>query len=907
MQCYRGSAFLVQGMRLAASLMLVSMLAHPVYGGIAEDMALLKARIIEEQMDPAVDSNAVEKLRATLAADGTWPGINYASKGHTRWVLMPHLENLRSLARAYAKPGYALAGDAGLLADILRAYDAWIARDPKSTNWYYNDIFTPQRLGEIMLLIESQLSTSQKTAGINILKRAYRSRSHPVTGANRSDRSYASLMRGLLAADAALVSDSMRSIGDTIPITTGEGLQPDQTYHLHGNQLHIHGYGSVFLNSVPRFGRWAAGTAFAYDPLQVRVLVDFLLDGVQYYVRGDSVDFTAYGRGVSRAPQLNLATSFRAPLIDALALADGYREAELQAFSRRLEADVASASASPATALTGTRHFWRSDSTTHHRPDIAFFVKFSSPRALQPESGNNEGLRNLHLADGVTLLMRDGNEYDGIMPVWNWRNLPGTTTEQGRYSLKPRRDWGVAGTSKHAGAAATGSDAAVAFLYQNLNVTARKSWFLFDDRLIALGSGINGPQGGATVMTSVNDCLLRGPVHYSVDGTDSQSLDAATTLKPTSLRWVHHDGIGYYFPASGNPAGMRLSNTSRSGSWRDINRSQSADTVTLDVFALQIDHGVAPSGGSYAYIAAPVASASAMPDNQLFDIEILRHDDTVHAVRDPARGLIGANFWQQGEVAGITVNTQACVLVRQDAEHVEISLTDPTHASDGELVVELAVPVAGMLHADSRHVAVELLPGGVRLRVQRWALQGRTVHASFFLRPDAYRILEIPAEADAFAWDAHPDKSYGTGENLTTKLVSNSGHTRIVYLRFAVPPLSAPAAAASLRLHCTLAQEPGLHGLLPLDDSPWTENGLTWNNRPQPRAAPLALWIPAAGTSATINVTSSMPSDWASGGSAAFSIAPQTRTRDGLVNYASREHTDASLRPRLILAVPAGN
>ena len=44
-------------------------------------------------------------------------------------------------------------------------------------------------------------------------------------------------------------------------------------------------------------------------------------------------------------------------------------------------------------------------------------VKVSSPRTSQPESGNSEGLKSLHLGDGVNLVMRTGNEYDDIMPV----------------------------------------------------------------------------------------------------------------------------------------------------------------------------------------------------------------------------------------------------------------------------------------------------------------------------------------------------------------------------------------------------------------------------------------------------------------------------------------------------------
>jgi hypothetical protein len=90
--------------RVAVCLFLMSMVARPVFGGVAEDMALVKSRIIASQTDPAVNSSTVENLRSTLNADGTWPGINYGSRASTNWPLMPHLNNLRTLLARTPNP-----------------------------------------------------------------------------------------------------------------------------------------------------------------------------------------------------------------------------------------------------------------------------------------------------------------------------------------------------------------------------------------------------------------------------------------------------------------------------------------------------------------------------------------------------------------------------------------------------------------------------------------------------------------------------------------------------------------------------------------------------------------------------------------------------------------------------------
>ncbi len=889
-------------MRLWLNCLALLLVTQGVSPASSEDMALVKSRMIDSQTAASVSTSGVSSLRSSLAADGSWPDIDYTSTAATNWPPATHLTRLRTLARAHAKPQTPLTGDASLLADIQLAFDAWISRDPVSSNWYFNQINAPQLLGESMLLVEAPLDAPRMSAGLDRISRAYVPRTTNTgtnTGANRIDRAYASLMRGLLAGDLALVTESFLAIGDTILVTTAEGVQPDQAYHQHGAQLHIQGYGFVFLSGTLRYADWARATVFAFDPLQIRVLIDFLLDGVQWFIRGDTLDFTAAGRGLTRAGQASTAAGYQNFLTAALAIGGGYRLAELQTFSQRLVADVAAGTASPATAHTGHRHFWRSDSTTHHRPGFSTFLKFSSTRTLQPESGNGEGLKNLHLADGVTLIQRHGNESDDIMPVWNWRALPGTTTEQGTYSLKPAKEWGVAGTSTHAGGVSDGNDGSVAFRYERLGVAALKSWFFLGDRMIALGAGIQAPAATFPVLTTVNQCLLKGPVTRGPIGGEAV-IHGSGALGVPQLRWVHHDGIGYFFPTP--PASAIVTAETRSGSWQEINTTQSSAPVSRAVFSLQIDHGSAVSNDSYAYVVAPAATAAEMPDSPAFNIGIIRNDVIAQAVSDAAAGVTAANFWQPGTAAGISASAAACVLLRQNAEFLELSLSDPTQANSGELIIELDRPAAGLLHADTS-ITVEQVTPTLRLRASMADSSGRSLHARFFLRPHAFEARDIPASADAFTHDANPNTSYGTSSSLTTKLLSNPGLNRLAFLRFDLSTLETLPVSAAVHLHPTLSQGPGIHGLHPLQPGNWTETSLTWNTRPQPAGPPLALWVPAVGTPAHIDLTSMLAAT-PQPGLIELALAPQTRMQDGLVNYAARENSTPELRPVIRVMLP---
>jgi chondroitin AC lyase len=367
-----------------------------------------------------------------------------------------------------------------------------VSLNPRSTNGWYNEINTPQLLGETILLVQSQLTATQITSGTAIVARAYIPRSTNAgtnTGTNRMDRAYATILRGAITRDAPLTSEAFLAIGDTLVKTTDEGIQPDGSFHQHGAQLQSGAYGLTFASEAVDISAYGAGTSFALPATGSSVVVDYLLDGQQWMLRGTTFDATAQGRTITRTNSRNLGSGIIG-VIDGVKTLTTYRAAELTAMRDRLSAAKTSGTAAAALALVGHRHFWNSDFTSHQRSGFSATVKVSSTRTLEPESGNGEGLQSLHLADGVNLIQQRGNEYTDIQPIWDWRRLPGTTTEQAAYSLRPPVDWGVSGSTGFAGGVSDGRNGATALDYAERNVKARKAWFFYDDVEVALGAGI---------------------------------------------------------------------------------------------------------------------------------------------------------------------------------------------------------------------------------------------------------------------------------------------------------------------------------------------------------------------------------------------------------------------------------
>ncbi|MGC4013880.1 MAG: polysaccharide lyase family 8 super-sandwich domain-containing protein [Luteolibacter sp.] len=669
----------------------------------ADDIGVLEGRLRDSILARRSRSTDATEYLRTLQADGTWPDIPYAETSRTSWKPIAHLDRILGMAKAWAKMEDRDKSRAELAQGLARAISGWATKKPRCSNWWYNDIAAPQKLGEALLLVHSVLPEKEKAEALAVVAQADQGRKNTGTntGANRVDRAYATILRGVASRNEALIRESFLAIGDTMTPTTAEGIQPDLSYHQHGAQLYIRGYGLVFTEGVSRYGSLGAGTPYNFSTEQVRSFVDFLVDGLPWFVRGDSIDATAAGRGITRRGNADTISGYPAQIEKVLSFNNGYRTEELKTLQRRFATASSSHSADPALALSGNRYFPYSDVMEHHRPAFSISVKTASNRTVVPETGNGEGLKNYHLADGVTLIQRTGNEYDEIMPAWDWHRLPGTTTEQAGYSLEADGGWSGRGDGTDTGGVSDGTYGVSCFYYVRRHVSARKSWFFFDREMVALGAGIEAPEAKSPVVTAVNQCLQSGPVTYrtKTGGTRTQPNGTAT---PPDLLWVHHDGTGYFFPAPAGNATLRA--TRQSGSWKSLNEGGDATPVNLDVFSLDLDHGRACTRGTYAYIVAPGISAREMDDfPQREPVRILSNTPAIQAVKHDGLGITSAIFWTDSptQVGGISCDKKACVIVRDlSGRELDISISDPTQRNTGTIILTLGIPIREVASAD---------------------------------------------------------------------------------------------------------------------------------------------------------------------------------------------------------------
>jgi autotransporter-associated beta strand protein len=663
----------------------------------ATDLDTVTSRVIAQLIATDPSDSTVEGYMSSLQSNGSWSYIDYSNTSETNWTPATALTQMLDMAESYSNSSSSLHQNTTLEADILNAYNYWMSVNPQSTNWYDNDIRTPQGIGSTMVLMESDMSATQLSEGNTILNQARSELSVPsiATGSNLVLLATVGINQGIVDGNTADVSQGFGEIQSTIQVVSpgpGEGIEPDNTYQFHGPQLYIGDYGTTALTDPLQYASIAAGTSFAIDSAQEQILVNALLDGSQWFVYGQSLDFSASGRDASRQGFDTDGADFVSAIEYALSLGS-YRSSELEAFLNRQEAAISSGSASSSLGLTGNKDFFDSDIMVQQRPNYFESAKVTSIRTVNPESINGENLEGLYMADGVNEIMVTGNEYNNIEPVWNWRRLPGTTVEQNTRSLQPGS--ADAGSTSYAGGVSDGTYGAEALDYNRFNVAAQKSWFFFDNEEVALGAAINAPNATSEVDTTLNQCLLTGTVTYETTGSSTPQTLTSGTVTPAGLQWVYQGGVGYYFPTPVSNA--TISAVTQSGNWQEINSQYSNSTVTQNVFSLYIDHGSHTSNGSYFYIVVPDTTAAGMSAYVADDpIQVLSNNAEVQAVQQTSLDITQAAFYTPDSfsiVPGQTVaaNAPSAVMLERQPDVLKLDASSPQN-----LQMTLQVQLSGV-------------------------------------------------------------------------------------------------------------------------------------------------------------------------------------------------------------------
>lgn len=663
------------------------------------EVEIVRERFTDELLAPSIDHDEIRRLIGTVRDDGSWPGINYEDTSRTAFEHSRHLTNMVKLGRAYRKQGSIFYGNAELQQVIGSSLDFWLEHDFICENWWWNQIGTPERIGDLLLIMDEELTDQQKEKAAPIVGRANLDAWGARPGGDLIKIAGIMGKYAMFKKDNELLQEALEAIageigfavdrGDTSDV---RGLQTDYSFHHRHDRVtstltYGHGFARYFVDWADK----VSDTAFRFPDESVELLVDFYLDGITHHMAyGRYPDPGAKNRGITRRGALS---SYGAELPEKLLRVTSYRQDELEAL-----AQVRRDERTPENH--NSQFFWHTEYYSHQRPDYFTSVRMYSSRNHNMEVPyNGEGLKNHHLGDGYTFITRTGEEYKGIFPVWDWQKIPGTTVVQ-KSSLPDPDDLQQPGQTEFVGGVTDGRYGAAVFDFESPidPLSARKSWFFFDDEFVALGTAIEA-ESDDPVATTLNQSLLNGAVVWGKEGEESE-LDQ-DTHELDEVDWVHHDQTGYLFT---EPADVHLSNRSESGSWQQINDQSWARDLgkeEQEVFTLWLDHGVAPRQAEYEYIVVPGIPATEVgPYQKNSPIEMISNTPGLQAVRHRELGRTQMVFYEEGEAEigeGLLVSTETpgLVMVKTAGDQVEaITVSDPTRQLDA-LRLHITAPLEG--------------------------------------------------------------------------------------------------------------------------------------------------------------------------------------------------------------------
>ncbi|MGV3545782.1 MAG: polysaccharide lyase 8 family protein [Pedobacter sp.] len=609
-------------------------------------------------------NNVIKPADAALKSmkeDGTWDDIKYDDKTATLWNAAEHLIRVTDLIQAYSANESSYRNNEAVYKAIVNSLQAWYIKDPKSGNWWHNEINIPQRLGVALILMRYANQQLPEELENKLIERMKRGDMVSKTGANKTDIAMHYFYRALLTEDKALLAESLTEFFKPVNLVDGEeGLQHDFSYLQHGPQLYISGYGNVFLTGVAKIAGYVTGTPYALSKDRLALLTEFYQHTYLKTLRSRYIDFSVEGRGVTRPGMLRKPSEKYT--INAMLALDPDKAAQWE--NERLRVD----SASSFKIEPYHKHFWKGDYTIHVRPEYSFNVRIASKRTKRSEAGNNENLYGKYMSDGATNIQVNGPEYYNIMPVWEWDKIPGITAADHAEDIKTGVNWGETGHNEFAGGVSDGNYGATAYQLDYDGVQAKKAWFFFDKEVVALGADIKSSVS-EPITTTINQTWLQGSVNTN-SGTFKK--DEQTKMNAPAASWVQHNGVIYYFPKATD---LAISTQAQTGNWYKINLSHPKKDITANVFKLWIDHGTKPDTASYQYIVLPTAKNIKSFDPKT--INIISNSAKNQAVFHQQLKIFQAVFYSpstiKSEIYEVT-SDKACVLMIKEGKGSEKKL-----------------------------------------------------------------------------------------------------------------------------------------------------------------------------------------------------------------------------------------
>lgn len=592
-------------------------------------------------------------------------------------------------------------------------------------NWWDYEIGTPRAIVNILIYLHpyfSQEEINNYTAPISkfvpnvSMIRSTTPNATPAVGGNQTDLSKVAILEGALREDGKRVGDGVRGLTTIMKfVDKGEGFYEDGSFIDHTNVAYTGAYGNVLIDGFSQLLPVIQSTEFALDSNTISILYDWIdRSFVPILVKGELMDMTR-GRSISRAKgEAHVqAVEILRSLARLAEASDDEKKMMLQSVVKwHLQSDtfysaynnlksyrdielfnqiLSNATISPFVQKDQIAAFNNMDKFVYHnaQSDYTFGISMYSSRTQNYEDMNNENRRGWYTADGMVYLYNGdlGHYSQHYWPTVNPYRLPGTTVTNDM-----REDGSGEVTLKSAFVGATQLDhrfATVAMDFNNWNnsLTARKSWFVFGDKIVFMGTGVEHSSDAGGVTTIENRKLTPGQhYNYYINGKQVDLSNEVITDKTKSFYMTNGDvkqSIGYVFL---NGLSTHAQMEERAGKWSDINYGQ-ISTVVQNSF-VSLWHEQPKESSQYAYVMIPNKS---MEEVQSLGetVSVVQQEKDLQVVYDTEQKVWGVVKYQDSDYhlnSDVTLTKAGLYTIKETDEGYMVSYYNPATKSTAQPV-----------------------------------------------------------------------------------------------------------------------------------------------------------------------------------------------------------------------------
>lgn len=612
---------------------------------------MIKERILSGLYDNEIDPSY---LLNEQNDDGSFKTVDYYTEKRDIWYPSLHLKNILLMQKACYSPDNLQYMNKQLTDGVNLAITYWAEKNfyCEWNNWW-NEIGTMLDLADIMLfpniglkndIIEKLVKNLEKqTLKAEVKNRRIREREVMSTGGNLTDKVVFSLKVALIQNDIksilwykSLMENELRPFPNRKLFSHRydvEGIKADMSFMQHFDLLYFGGYGIVFCDGMNDYIKWTKDTDFQLSTKSLNTYADFILDGMQYAMRGNYRDINASGRSIVRNDNL---AKIRESVITACNVLSEYKDID------RKEELI---------ALTNTRtinndkgvgkfkYFWCTDYAVYNGQKYMTSIRAASKRTKNSEALNGENILGHYLGSGANFYYIDGNEYSNILSLLNWNRVPGTTSRQGFLPIGGDNTYSRMGKTHFVGGVEFNNSGIFCIDYNDNGVKAKKTWFIFNDCVVALGAGIKSHKS-ENILTCINQTSSEDTL-ICVDGK-IMNLDNFSG----KADWVYNGKIGYLTKNK-----LHAISEFREGDRKTISDRVESEKICGDIFELCINHGKNPRGAEYNYTVLPNVTTDELNDYiNNSNYITLCNTKKIQALWNKASSTLFAVFYNKGKI-----------------------------------------------------------------------------------------------------------------------------------------------------------------------------------------------------------------------------------------------------------------